>query len=174
MFNTSEILSNNSEKLSLLADKGPILYYVPGVGGRVQFSKGAFTLGARAPVPEYDPRWALMWTPLFLSTRASIRARHRCQSTRSRLCTRALKWTPGPCVQVFFVGSEEFYPQSTSSHTHNSLLRYFCKNGVCWRSKVDERQLGYPECGQSLKDKAPCILCSCMGTSALALTVKSP
>ena len=154
MFNTSEISSNSSEKLSLLGDKGQIPYR-PGGGGGVQFSKGVFTLGARAPVPEYGPRWALMWTHLFLSTRARIRARCRCPSTRSRPCTRALKWAPGPRVHVFFVGSEEFYLQSTSSHTHNSLLRSFCKNGVCCRSKVDERQPGYPECGQSSKDKAP-------------------
>ena len=49
----------------------------------------------------------------------------------ARPCTRALKWAPGSCVHVFSVGSEEFYPQSTSSHTHNSLLRSFCKSGVC-------------------------------------------
>ena len=49
----------------------------------------------------------------------------------ARLCTRALKWTPGTRVHVFSLGSKEFYPQSTSSHTNNSLLRSFCKNGVC-------------------------------------------
>ena len=85
-----------------------------------------------------------MCAHLFLSTCAKIRTRCRCPRTRSRPCTRALKWALGP-----YVGSQEFYPQSTSSHTNNSLLRSFCKNGVCWRSKVDERQLGYPECGQS-------------------------
>ena len=48
-----------------------------------------------------------------------------------RPCTRALKWAPGTRVHVFSLGSKEFYPQSTSSHTNNSLLRSFCKNGVC-------------------------------------------
>ena len=46
--------------------------------------KGASTLGARALVPEYDTRWALIWTHIFWSARARIRARCRCPSTRSR------------------------------------------------------------------------------------------
>ena len=34
---------------------------------------------------------------------------------RSQPCTQTLKWAPGPCVHVFSVGSEKFYPQSTPS-----------------------------------------------------------
>ena len=49
--------------------------------------------------------WALMWTHLFWRTR----------TRRSRPCTRALKWAPGPCGHVFSIGSEDFYSQSTSS-----------------------------------------------------------
>ena len=58
-----------------------------------------------------------------------------------------------PVSTRFPLVPRQCYPHNqllrTSSHTHNSLLRSFCKNGVCWRSKVDERQFAYPECGQS-------------------------
>ena len=93
-----------------------------------------------------------MCTHLFLSTCAKIRTRCRCPRTRSRPCTRALikVGTGSLCAPAFPLVPRPFYPQSTSSsHTNNSLLRSFCKNGVCWRSKADERQLGYSECGQS-------------------------
>ena len=42
-------------------------------------------------------------------------SRHAYAYPKSRPCTRALKWAPGPCVHVFSVGPEEFYPRSTSS-----------------------------------------------------------
>ena len=87
--------------------------------------------------PSTIRRWALIWTHLFLSTRARIRERYRCP----RPCARALKWAPGPVCTCF--------PLVPRSFTNSQLLRSYCKNGVCWRSKVDERKLGYPECGQS-------------------------
>ena len=57
-------------------------------------------------VPKYGTRWALMWThSFFKSTHARIRTRYRCQSTRSTTCTRAQKWTPGPCVHTVVTSS---------------------------------------------------------------------
>ena len=53
------------------------------------------------------------------------------------LCDLLFRWFRGVLPTINFFT----YP--------NSLQRSFCKNGVCWKSKVDERQLGYPECGQS-------------------------
>ena len=53
------------------------------------------------------------------------------------LCDLLFRWFRGVLPTINFFT----YP--------NSLQRSFCRNGVCWKSKVDERQLGYPECGQS-------------------------
>ena len=73
--------------------------------------------------------------------------------------TQALKWALEPCVHnCFLLVPKGFYPQSTFSHTHNSLLCSFCKNGICWWGKEGERQLRNPECEQST------ILYLCPGT----------
>ena len=90
-----------------------------------------------------------MHTP-FLSTCAKIRTRCRCPRTRSRPCTRALKWALGPYVTCFSVGSEEFYPQSTSSHTLTPCNAPFAKMVSAERAKWTKDNLGT----QSV-DKAP-------------------
>ena len=75
----------------------------------------AFTLGLRVLVPEYNTRWALMRTHLFLSTGVRIRARFQCPSTRSiplysgtkvgtgSLCARVFRWFRGvlPTINFF-------------------------------------------------------------------------
>ena len=75
----------------------------------------AFKLGLRVLVPEYNTRWALMRTHLFLSTGARIRARFQCPSTRSiplysgtkvgtgSLCARVFRWFRGvlPTINFF-------------------------------------------------------------------------
>ena len=62
-------------------------------------SKGSLHTWCPDTVPKYGTRWVLMWIhPFFKHTHARIRTRSQCPSTSSRTCTRAQKWTPGPCV----------------------------------------------------------------------------
>ena len=61
---------------------------VPGHGARVRYSLG---INVNTLFSRY--------------THARIRTRCRCQSTRSTTCTRAQKWTPGPCVHTVVTSS---------------------------------------------------------------------
>ena len=99
--------------------------------------KGAFTLGSRELVSEYNTRWALMWTHLFLSTRARIRARFQCPSRGSRPCTGTKVGTGSLCAR-FSVGSEWFYLQSTTSLLLQKwrLLKEQSRRKTTWVPKV--------------------------------------
>ena len=108
---------------------GCVHTWYPGTGARVRYSLG---------------------TQLFLSTCANIRTWCRCPRTRSRPCTRALKWALGPYETCFSVGSQEFYPQSTSSHTLTPCNAPFAKMVSAERAKWTKDNLGT----QSV-DKAP-------------------
>ena len=80
--------------------------------------------------------------------------------SRSRRCTRALKWAPGPCVHVFSLVSEEFYPQSTSWILLQKwrLLTEQSGRKTTWVPRVWTKHHFVP----------------CPGTSALARSVNAP
>ena len=63
-------------------------HLVPGHGARERYSLGTNVN-----------------TLFFKNTHARIRTRCRFQSTRSTTCTRAQKWTPGPCVHTVVTSS---------------------------------------------------------------------
>ena len=108
---------------------GCVHTWYPGTGARVRYSLGI---------------------QLFLSTCANIRTWCRCPRRRSRHCTRALKGALGPYETCFSVGSQEFYPQSTFSHTLTPCNAPFAKMVSAERAKWTKDNLGT----QSV-DKAP-------------------
>ena len=69
-------------------------------------------------VLEYGTRWALMWT-------------HPTLSATSTLCTRAQKWTLGPCVHTVFFFS------SVAVHCFFLAAKLVFQNGV-WLGEIED------------------------------------
>ena len=121
--------------------------------------------GVLGSVHSCSPSTVLARHNVFLSAHARIRARCRCPSKRSRSCTRAQKWTPGPRVHTIFVSSG---PSTALVSLLSSCFKMASDRAKWSNYMYVNSYIGYSKCVRNT------MLCQYPGTGSRASIVESP